>query len=99
VIDDPDTVFSIQETSGTGTAGTPIALADRGLNINFLYTAGSTATGSSAVSINNASEGTGSTLNCKILQLDPTPGNAVGSFANWLVVLNNHLYKGGVTGL
>jgi len=99
VIDDPDTVFSIQETSGTGTAGTPIALADRGLNINFLYTAGSTATGSSAVSINNASEGASSTLNCKILQLDPTPGNAVGSFANWLVILNNHLYKGGVTGL
>ena len=99
VIDDPDTVFSVQETSGTGAAGTPIALADRGLNINFLYTAGSTATGSSAVSINNASEGTSNTLNCKILQLDPTPGNAVGSFANWLVILNNHLYKGGVTGL
>jgi hypothetical protein len=99
VIDDPDTVFSVQETSGTGTAGTPIALADRGLNINFLYTAGSAATGSSAVSINNASEGTSNTLNCKILQLDPTPGNAVGAFANWLVILNNHLYKGGVTGI
>ena len=99
VIDDPNTVFSIQETSATGTAGTPLALADRGLNINFLYTAGSTSTGSSAVSINNASEADTSTLNCKILQLDPTPGNAVGAFANWLVVLNNHLYKGGVTGL
>jgi hypothetical protein len=99
VIDDPNTVFSIQETSATGTAGTPLALSDRGLNINFLYTAGSTSTGSSAVSINNASEADTSTLNCKILQLDPTPGNAVGAFANWLVVLNNHLYKGGVTGL
>ena len=99
VIDDPATVFSVQETSGTGTAGTPLALADRGLNINFLYTAGSTSTGSSAVSINNASEGTSNTLNCKILQLDPTPGNVVGNFANWHVVLNNHLYNGGVTGL
>ena len=99
VIDDPDTVFSVQETSGTGTAGTPLALADRGLNINFLYTAGSTSTGSSAVSINNASEGTSNTLNCKILQLDPTPGNVVGNFANWHVVLNNHLYNGGVTGV
>ena len=99
VIDDPNTVFSIQETSGTGTAGTPLALADRGLNINFLYTAGSTSTGSSAVSINNASEADTSTLNCKILQLDPTPGNAVGAYANWLVVLNNHLYRGGVTGI
>ena len=99
VIDDPNTVFSVQETSGTGTAGTPLALADRGLNINFLYTAGSTATGSSAVSINNATEADTSTLNCKILQLDPTPGNAVGAYANWLVTLNNHFYRGGTTGI
>lgn len=99
VIDDPNTVFSVQETSGTGTAGTPLALADRGLNINFLYTAGSTSTGSSAVSINNATEADTNTLNCKILQLDPTPGNAVGAFANWLVTLNNHFYRGGTTGI
>jgi hypothetical protein len=99
VIDDPDTVFSVQETNGSGLAGTALALADRGLNINFLYTAGSTATGTSAVSINNAVKATDSSYNCKILQLDPTPGNAVGAFANWLVVFNNHLYKGGVTGV
>jgi len=99
VIDDPNTVFSIQETNGSGAAGTPLALADRGLNINFLYTAGSTSTGSSAVSINNATDADTNTLNCKILQLDPTPGNAVGAFANWLVVLNNHFYRGGVTGI
>lgn len=99
VIDDPNVVFTIQETSGTGTAGTPLALADRGLNANFLYTAGTAATGQSAVSLNNASEADTSTLNLKILQLDPTPGNAVGAFANWLVVINNHLYKGGVTGI
>ena len=99
VIDDPNTVFSIQETSGTGTAGTPLALADVGLNANFLYTAGSTATGTSAVSLNNATENTTDTLNLKILGLDPTPGNAVGNFANWLVTLNNHRYKTGVTGV
>lgn len=99
VIDDPNVVFTIQETSGTGTAGTPLALADRGLNANFLYTAGTAATGLSAVSLNNATEADTSSLNLKILQLDPTPGNAVGNFANWLVVINNHLYKGGVTGI
>ncbi len=99
VIDDPDTVFTVQETNNLGAAGTPLALADRGLNINFLYTAGSTSTGQSAVSIDNTTEAVTATLNCKILQLDPTPGNAVGNFANWLVVLNNHLYKGGVTGI
>ena len=99
VIDDPSTVFTIQETSGTGTAGTPLTLADRGLNANFLYTAGSTSTGTSAVSLNNATEADTATLNLKILQLDPTPGNAVGAFANWLVTINNHLYRGGVTGI
>ena len=99
VIDDPNVVFSVQETNASGAAGTPLALADRGLNINFLYTAGSTSTGSSAVSINNASEADTATLNCKILQLDPTPGNAVGQFANWLVTINNHLYRSGVTGI
>jgi hypothetical protein len=99
VIDDPNVVFTIQETSGTGTAGTPLALADRGLNANFLYTAGTAATGQSAVSLNNATEADTSSLNLKILQLDPTPGNAVGAFANWLVVINNHLYKAGVTGV
>lgn len=99
VIDDPNVVFTIQETSGTGTAGTPLALADRGLNANFLYTAGTAATGQSAVSLNNASEADTSTLNLKIIDLDPTPGNAVGAFANWLVTINNHLYKAGVTGI
>ena len=99
VIDDPNTVFTIQETSGTGTAGTPLALTDRGLNANFLYTAGSTATGTSAVSLNNATEADTSTLNLKILQLDPTPGNAIGAFANWLVIMNNQSYRAGVTGI
>jgi len=99
VIDDPNTVFSVQETNASGAAGTPLALADRGLNINFLYTSGSTSTGQSAVSINNATEADTNTLNCKILQLDPTPGNAVGSFANWLVTINNHFYRGGTTGI
>lgn len=99
VIDDPNVVFTIQETNAAGAAGTPLALADRGLNANFLYTAGSSATGQSAVSLNNESEADTATLNLKIIDLDPTPGNAVGSFANWLVTINNHLYKGGVLGI
>jgi hypothetical protein len=99
VLDDPNVIYTIQETNASGAAGTPLALADRGLNANFLYTAGSTATGQSAVSLNNASEADTSTLNLKIIGLDPTPGNALGSFANWLVMLNNTQYRGGVTGI
>jgi hypothetical protein len=99
VIDDPNVVYTIQETSGTGTAGTPLALADRGLNANFLYTAGSAATGQSAVSLNNATEADTNTLNLKIIALDPTPGNVVGNFANWLVALNDTRYRSGITGI
>ena len=99
MIDDPNTVFTIQETNASGAAGTPLALADRGLNANFLYTAGTAATGQSAVSLDNSTEATTSTLNLKILQLDPTPGNVIGNFANWLVIMNNQLYRGGVTGV
>jgi hypothetical protein len=99
VIDDPNVVYTIQETSGTGTAGTPLALADRGLNANFLYTAGSAATGQSAVSLNNATEADTNTLNLKIIALDPTPGNVVGNFANWLVALNDTRYRNGITGI
>jgi len=99
VLDDPNIVYSIQETDASGNAGTPLALTDVGLNANFLYTAGNTATGQSAVSLNNASEGVTDTLNLKIIALDPTVGNAVGSFANWLVTLNNHRYRTGITGV
>lgn len=99
VLDDPDMIFTAQETNGAGAAGTPLALTDVGLNINFLYTAGNTATGQSAVSIDNSTEATTSSLNLKLVGLDPTPGNVVGSFANWLVAWNNHLYKSGVTGV
>lgn len=100
VIDDPDTVFSVQETNASGAAGTPLALADVGLNINFYAgSGGNTATGNSSFSINNASEATTDTLNCKIIALDPTPGNAVGAYANWLVTINNGRYRAGVTGV
>lgn len=100
IIDDPNVVFNIQETAADGTAGTPLALADVNLNINFVTRAGSTATGQSATSINNASENTTITLNLKLLGLTPQPGNVVGNYANWLVTWNNHLYKSqGTTGI
>lgn len=100
IIDDPNVVFNIQETAADGTAGTPLALADRNLNINFVVGSGNTATGQSTTSINNASENTTITLNLKLLDLTPQPGNVVGNYANWLVTWNNHLFKSqGTTGI
>lgn len=95
VIDSPDIVFEVQESNGSGAAGTPLALADRNLNINLYVPAGNTLTGQSKATINNATENTTPTLNMKILDLAPIPGNVVGNFAVWLVSWNNHLFKGG----
>ena len=99
VIDDPNVIFTIQETNGSGAAGTPLAATDVGLNANFAVGTGNTATGISGASINNTTEDTTATLNLKILGLDPYPGNAVGSFANWLVKINNHRFAAGVAGV
>lgn len=94
VIDDPNVIYSIQETNASAVAGTPLAQATGpGFNFNFLYTAGSTVTGLSAVSLNNASSGT--TANLKVIALDPTINNVVGAFANWLVRINNDVFAGG----
>ena len=99
VIDDPNVIFTIQESNGAGAAGTPLALTDVGLNANFAVGTGSTVTGDSGATINNTTEDVTATLNLKILGLDPEPGNAVGNFANWLVSINNHRYRGGVAGV
>lgn len=99
VIDDPTVLFTIQESNGAGAAGTPLALADVGLNANFAVGTGSTATGNSGASLDNTTENTTATLNLKIIELDPYQGNAVGNFANWIVSINNHRYASGVAGV
>lgn len=95
VADDPSLICDCQETNGAGAAGTPLALADRNLNINFAIGTGSTVTGQSGASINNTTEAVTATLNMKILGLTPVPGNAVGNFANWFCAINAHEFKGG----
>ena len=100
VADDPNLLFDVQETNGSGAAGTALALADRNLNIDFLIGAPNARTGISTTSINNATEAATATLNLKIIGLSPRPGNVVGSFANWLCAWNTHELKSvGTTGL
>lgn len=92
IADDPNIVFNIQETDASGAAGTPLALADVNLNINFRIGTPNSI-GISTSSINNATEQTTSTLNLKILNLAPYPTNVVGNFANWDVTWNVHDLK------
>lgn len=89
VIDDPMAQYTMTEGDATGASGTPLTSAAPGLNANFVYTAGSTRTGLSAVTLNNATASTASGLNMRITSLDPRVGNAVGAFANWVVQINN----------
>ncbi len=93
IMDDPNVVFTMQETNGSSAAGTPLALADVGLNINFVIGAGAAPDYISQTSINNTTENTTPTLNMKILGLTPYPGNVVGNFANWDVTWNTHQLK------
>lgn len=95
IVDDPNIVVDVQETNGSGAAGTPLALADVNLNANFYVGAGNTSNGLSGTTVNNATENTTATLNLKILGLTPNPTNVVGNFANWLCAINNHEFKGG----
>lgn len=99
VHDDPTILFDVQETDGSSGAGTPLALADVGLNINFVIGAPN-ALGQSTTSLNNTTEQTTSTLNLKLLALSDYPGNAVGNYANWFVTWNSHTLKSvGTTGV
>jgi len=115
VIDDPNAVFTVQETATTQAAGsasgTPLTQAAVGNNCDLLYIAGSTLTGISSVSLNNAASSTGLLSNMKIVGLDQrvtlgvtgdvgTPGGTLTAgtaFQNWLVQFNNHIYKAGST--
>jgi hypothetical protein len=100
IIDDPNMVYTIQETNAAGTgAGTPLAAADVNLNANFRIGTVNTATGLSGTSLNNETEAVTATLNLQILGLDTYPENRVGNFANWFVRIVNHQFRGGVVGI
>lgn len=99
--DNPDIVFQVQESNGSGAAGTPLALADVGKDANFYVGTGNATInpeGQSGTTINNASEDASTaTLNLKIMGLSAFPPgvNPVGDFAVWDVIINNHILKGG----
>ena len=93
VADDPALVFEIQEI-GTGT---PLAVADIGLNANFV--AGANNGYVSGYLLDNTTELGTATLNLKILGLVQRADNAVGAYAKWLVKINNHELAGGTAGV
>ena len=97
VCDDPFVIFEVQE----GGEGTLLAATDVGQNIDFLAAAPGTGVRISQFTIDNNAHDTTSTRNCKLLGLAQYPRgfNAYGAAAKWWVLINNHSYKVGVTGI
>lgn len=92
VADSPDLIFEVQEV-GTGTA---LAAVDIGLNTNLLV--GANNGFQSGWLLDNATKGTTSTLQVRILGLNRSQDNAFGAYAKWLVKINSHELSAGTAG-
>lgn len=89
VCDAPDVVYEIQEDSDAGA----IAAASVGMNADLITAAdANTTTGRSVFEIDSSDVKSG-TAQLRILGLNKKPGNILGSFAKWLVVINEHAFK------
>lgn len=111
VIDDPRVRFTVQEASTAGASGTPLTQADVGNNANIVLSTGNTNTGQSRAFLSNQTVATTLLGMVKIVALDPgitlgvasTSGTAGGpqtigtAFQNWIVEINNDVFKAGST--
>lgn len=102
VCDDPNAVFEIQQVTG----GTPLTANDVGLNANFVVAAGSTVTGYSGVTLDNATEATTNTLDLKIFGMPNRADNDVGTSVSsgqdaskFYVRINRHIYVNQIAGV
>lgn len=95
VVDDPNVIFEIMEIY----SGTPLDATAIGLNANISVAAPATGVVVSGSVLDNATEAVTATLNCKLLGLSRRIGNAFGNGAVWNVLINNHQYRSGITGV
>lgn len=97
--DDPNIIYEIQE----GGASAALAATNIGENIDVIFTAPIAGQRLSSQAINNGAHDTTSTRNCKLLGLvrrvDIGGMNTFGAFSKWKVIINNHNYRVGTTGV
>ena len=93
VVDDPDVEYLIQSDAST------FAVTNIGLNANFTVAAPSNNQQFSATVINTSSAATTATLNLKLRGILQREDNEVGAFNDWIVRINNHLFRAGVVGV
>jgi hypothetical protein len=85
VYDDPDQRFVIQADDSTVDAQTDI-----GLNYDILATAGDSTYKVSRMQMDASTQATTATLPLKLLAIEPSVGNALGSYVKCIVKINNH---------
>lgn len=95
VCDDPNVIFEVQE----GGAGSNLTSAAIGENADWVAAAATTGTRVSGFYLNNNAHDTTSTRNLKLLGLVRRADNAFGLYAKWRVLINNHAFRTGVTGV
>jgi len=90
VVDDPNAFLVAQEDGDT----TPIAMADVGLNVNFIVAAANTITGASGMQIDSSTVSTTATLPLKLVAPLAVADNELTtsgqSYTRWVVKINNH---------
>lgn len=93
IADDPNIIWEGQEDGVGGT----IAAASVGLNVDLI--AGTNNGYISGWLIDSSTVGTGSTIQCKLLRAAQRLDNALGTSCKWQVLINNHVFRSGITGL
>ena len=86
VVDDPNVVFEIQEDNDTS----DLAITEVGANTDLVWTAGSTSTGKSGMELDSDGVSTTASAQCRILGLSNKEDNALGTYAKWDVLINEH---------
>jgi len=87
VADDPDLIFEVQEDA----VGGALAVADVGLNADWIAGTGSTVTGISGAMLDTSTKATTNTLQLRILGFSQKVDNEVGNaYAKVLVAINLH---------
>lgn len=94
VCTDPNVLYEIQE----GGSGSALTFANCWTNYNLK--SGTNNGYASGWTLDNASGGTGSTIQLQIVRFKQTADNQIGlAYQKWLVRINNHQFSAGVAGI
>lgn len=89
VVDDPNVIFEVQEDNDSAT----LAATDVGGNADAVLTAGDTNSGISKFELDSSGVSGTAVAQCRILGLADREDNAMGDYAKWEIIFNEHELK------